>query len=71
MGVMSYVFFGLLVLPLALFIGWMIKQDRRRNLLGIVLLIIGILIASYTIVRLDKSFVQNNKQIAPKASSFR
>ncbi len=71
MGTTSYVFFGLLLIPLIVFLIWMIKQDRKKNYLGLFFLLFGIVIALYTIIKLDKNFMENNGQIAPKASSFK
>jgi len=71
MGTMSYIFFGLMLVPLIIFLVWLIKQDKKRNYIGLGLLIIGMVIAAYTIIKLDKNFVQDNQSIAPKSSSFR
>lgn len=68
----SFIFFGLMLIPLIAFIVWLIKQDKRRNYLGLVLLFIGVVVAAYTIVRLDASFVKEKiTTAAPKPSSFR
>jgi uncharacterized membrane protein len=66
----SFIFFGLLLLPLIAFLVWLIRQDKRKNYLGLILLIIGAVIAAYTIVRLDSSFVKEKIPAAPKPSSF-
>ncbi|RZL18631.1 MAG: hypothetical protein EOO96_26905 [Pedobacter sp.] len=73
MGANSFIFFGLLLIPLIIFLVWMIKQDKKRNYLGLVLLVVGIVIATYTIITLDKKFMQkaNAGNAAPKSSSFR
>ncbi|RZJ74216.1 MAG: hypothetical protein EOO47_21480 [Flavobacterium sp.] len=74
MGANSFIFFGLLLIPLLAFLIWMIKQDRKKNYLGLVLLVVGIVIATYTIITLDKKFMQKantNMQGAPKSSSFK
>jgi len=71
MGANSFIFFGLLLIPLIVFLVWMIKQDKKRNYLGLVLLVVGIIIATYTIITLDKKFLKNNAGVAPKSSSFR
>ena len=73
MGTNSFIFFGLLLIPLLAFLIWMIKQDKKKNYLGLVLLVVGIVIATYTIITLDKKFMQkaNGTQAAPKSSSFR
>ncbi|WP_199119439.1 hypothetical protein [Pedobacter sp. ASV28] len=67
----SFIFFGLLLIPLVVFLIWMIRQDKKKNYLGLVLLLIGAVIAVYTIVKLDSSFIKNNPQLVPKASSFK
>ncbi|MBB2143869.1 hypothetical protein GM921_00095 [Pedobacter sp. LMG 31464] len=71
MGTTSYIFFGLLLIPLIIFLIWAIKQDKKKNYLGLFFLIVGVIIAIYTILRLDKDFMENNTQVAPKASSFK
>ena len=71
MGTMSYVFFGLMLIPLIIFLIWLIKQDKKRNYIGIGLLVVGIIIATYTIITLDKKFMKAKAPEAPKSSSFR
>jgi uncharacterized membrane protein YqjE len=71
MGTTSYIFFGLLLIPLIIFLIWAIKQDKRKNYLGLFFLVLGVIIAIYTILRLDKDFMENNTQVAPKSSSFK
>lgn len=69
----SIIFFGLMLVPLIAFLIWMIKQDKKKNYLGLGLLIVGVIIAIYTIVRLDASFVKEKMPAheVPKSSSFR
>ena len=71
MGANSFIFFGMLLIPLIVFLIWLIKQDKKRNYVGLVLLVIGIVIAAYTIIKLDSNFMADNTQAAPKASSFK
>jgi uncharacterized membrane protein YidH (DUF202 family) len=61
----SLLFFGLILVPLIIFLVWAFKQDKKRNLLGVVLLVIGVLIAVYTILRLDSAFVKENNLNPP------
>ncbi len=68
---MSFVFFGLMLIPLIIFLIWIIKQDKKRNYIGLLLLVVGVIIATYTIITLDRGFMENNTQAAPKSSSFR
>ncbi|WP_379084547.1 hypothetical protein [Pedobacter sp. UC225_65] len=51
----------------------MIKQDKKKNYLGLFFLILGVLIATYTIIRLDKDFMEKNTKPVdtPKSSSFK
>lgn len=67
----SFIFFGLLLLPLLIFLIWVIRQDRKRNYLGLFFLLFGVAVAAYTIIKLDKKYTQPNSQTMPKASSFR
>ncbi|RZK34163.1 MAG: hypothetical protein EOO90_31195 [Pedobacter sp.] len=76
MGANSFIFFGLLLIPLIIFLVWMIKQDKKRNYLGLVLLVVGIIIATYTIIKLDAKYLHPEGQaqageVSPKSSSFR
>jgi uncharacterized membrane protein len=73
MGTNSFIFFGLLLIPLLVFLVWMIRQDKKKNYLGLVLLIVGIVIATYTIITLDKKFLNRTDagQVMPKSSSFK
>lgn len=74
----SFIFFGLLLIPLIAFLIWMVRQDKKKNYLGLVLLLIGVVIAAYTIIRLDAAFIkekglqpQQQQHAAPKPSSFK
>lgn len=73
MGATSYVFFGLMLIPLIAFLVWMIKQDKKKNYLGLFFLLFGIVIAIFTIIKLDKTFMENKapQNAAPKASNFK
>lgn len=71
MATMSYVFFGLMLVPLLILLVWIVKQDKRRNYVGLSLLIVAMIAAAYTIVKLDENFVKEKMPAAPKASSFR
>lgn len=71
MAATSYIFFGLLALPLIIFMVWVIKQDKKKSYVGLLLLIAGMIIAAYSIIKLDKKYTQPEGQQMPKASSFR
>jgi len=76
MGANSFIFFGLLLIPLIVFLVWVIKQDKKRNYVGLLLLVIGIVIATYSIVKLDKKYLNPERlnpatEVSPKSSSFK
>jgi len=71
MSTSSYIFFGLLVIPLLIFLVWLFRQDRKRSYWGILLLIAGIVLAVYSIMVMDKQFTQAGQSEVPKASNFR
>ena len=57
MNSMSFLFFGLMLVPLILFLVWMIKQDKNRNYIGLIVLVIAILLAAYTIITVDAKYM--------------
>ena len=68
----SLIFFGLLLIPLIVFIVWIIKQDKKRNYLGLLFLILGAIVAVYTVIKLDENFMKQARDPnIPKASSFK
>lgn len=71
MAATSYIFFGLLLLPLLIFLVWVIKQDKKKSYMGLLLLLVGMIIAAYSIIKLDKKYTEPEGQQVPKASSFR
>ena len=71
MATTSYIFFGLMLIPLIAFLVWMFKQDKNRNYIGISLLVIAMVATAYTIIKLDQTFMKEKAPAAPKASSFR
>ncbi|RZK50356.1 MAG: hypothetical protein EOO99_01560 [Pedobacter sp.] len=71
MNATSLIFFGFLLLPLIAFIAWLIKQDKKRSYWGILLLIVGMVIAAYSIIVLDRKYTEAPENNVPKASSFR
>lgn len=69
MSVMSFVFFGLMLLPLVIFLVWLIKKDRNRNYLGLLVLVIMAFVAIYAIVKFDSNFLETNPALNGKAQS--
>ncbi|MHA4896914.1 hypothetical protein ACXZ1K_19345 [Pedobacter sp. PWIIR3] len=66
---MSFVFFGLMLLPLVVFLVWIIKKDKKRNYLGLLVLVAMAVVAIYAIVKFDSTFMENNSPMNGKAQS--
>jgi uncharacterized membrane protein YqjE len=69
MSVMSFVFFGLMLIPLIVFLIWMIKKDRNRNYLGLAVLVFMAIVAIYTIVQFDSNFLKTNPILNGKSQT--
>lgn len=54
----SYIFFGLLLIPLIVFLIWLIRKDRNRNYIGLFMLIAMVIIALIAIIRYDTKFMK-------------
>lgn len=70
----SYIFFGLVLIPLIIFFGWLIKKDKKRNYIGILVLIGMAVIALIAIIKFDSKFINNGQNNTPKiqqAPSYR
>ena len=74
MSTMSYVFLGLMLLPLTIFLIWVIKKDKKKNYLGLVLLTIMAIVALVIIIRFDSKFLKNHPYLQnnnPATPSYR
>ncbi|TKC03756.1 hypothetical protein [Pedobacter frigoris] len=60
MTTMSFVFFGLMLIPLVVFMAWLIRKDKKKNYLGIVVLALMAIVALVVIVRFDSKFLKNH-----------
>ncbi|SMC89809.1 hypothetical protein [Pedobacter nyackensis] len=58
MNAASYIFFGLLLIPLIVFLGWLIKKDKNRNYIGLFVLIAMAIIALIAIIKFDSIFME-------------
>ncbi|MDR6785696.1 hypothetical protein ABIE26_004406 [Pedobacter africanus] len=70
----SYIFFGLVLIPLIVFLGWLIKKDKNRNYIGILVLIGMAVIALIAILKYDSKFINSGQSNTPKiqrAPSYR
>jgi hypothetical protein len=57
MNSMSFLFFGMMLIPFILLLVWMIKQDKNKNYIGLVVLVAAIFIAAYVAVNVDMKFM--------------
>lgn len=57
MSTMSYVFFGLMLIPFVLFLLWLVKQDKKKNLIGLVVLAVAVIVATYVAIQVDLKFM--------------
>jgi uncharacterized membrane protein YozB (DUF420 family) len=57
MNSMSFTFFGLMLVPLIIFLIWLIKQDKHKNYIGLAILVIAIFVAAYVIITVDAKFM--------------
>lgn len=73
MNTMSLVFFGLMLIPLIIFLVWIIRKDKNKNYLGLIILTIMTIITAYIIVNFDKKFMEARSDIPNKshAPSYR
>jgi len=67
MGTMSWMFFGLMLLPLLLFVAWLLQKDRKRSYIGIFVLIMMAIIAIVAIVKFDASFMEKQNGVIQKS----
>ncbi|MET1055041.1 MAG: hypothetical protein ABWY16_07005 [Pedobacter sp.] len=64
MNSMSFMFFGLMLIPLVIFLIYLIKQDKKKNYIGLVVLVIAIFVAAYVIITVD------SKYMSPEATNI-
>lgn len=57
MNSMSFLFFGLMLIPFVLFLIWLVKQDKKRNYIGLAVLVVAIIIAAYVAINVDMKFM--------------
>ena len=58
MSSMSFVFLGLMVIPFTIFIIWLMKQDKRKNYLGLAVILAAIIAAVLVAIYVDSKFMQ-------------
>lgn len=57
MNSMSFLFFGLMLIPLVAFLVWIVKQDKNRNYIGLAILAVAVIIAAYVAINVDLKFM--------------
>lgn len=57
MNSMSFMFFGLMLIPLIIFLIYLIRQDKKKNYIGLVVLVIAIFAAAYVIITVDAKYM--------------
>lgn len=58
MSATSFIFFGLMLIPFIFFIIWLIKQDKRRNYLGLAVLLAAIIVAVIVAIYVDAKYMK-------------
>ncbi len=69
MVTMSLVFFGLMLIPLIIFLVWIIRKDKHKSYLGLIILAIMTVITAYIIVNFDKKFMEARSDVPAKSHS--
>lgn len=57
MNSMSFFFFGLMLIPLIIFLIWLIRQDKHKNYIGLAVLVVAVIVAAYVIITVDAKFM--------------
>ncbi|SHF07473.1 hypothetical protein [Pedobacter caeni] len=58
MSATSFIFFGLMLIPFIAFIVWLIKQDKKRNYLGLAVLLAAIVVAVIVAIYVDAKYMK-------------
>lgn len=64
MSTMSFVFIGLMLIPFIAFLTWIIKQDKRKNYMGLAILIAAIIVAVIVAISIDAKFMNGTNTIS-------
>jgi hypothetical protein len=55
---MSFLFLGLMLVPFVLFIIWLFKQDKTKNYLGLVVLLVAIVLVVIVAIYVDAKYMK-------------
>jgi len=69
MTTMSFVFFGLMLIPLIVFLIWLIRKDKKINYLGLIVLVLMTALAIFTIVKYDSNFMEARNGLTNKSQT--
>lgn len=58
MNSMSFLFVGLMLIPFVLFIIWLFKQDKKKNYLGLAILLIAIVLVVIVAIYVDAKYMK-------------
>lgn len=58
MSTTSFIFFGLMLIPFIIFIIWLVKQDKKRNYLGLAVLLAAIIVAVIVAIYVDAKYMK-------------
>ena len=46
-----------MLIPFVLFLMWVVKQDKKKNYIGLAILAVAIIIATYVAIQVDLKFM--------------
>jgi len=55
----SYIFFGIFVIPLLIFLGWIMRRDKKKGIYGLILLVVVAAAAIIVATKVDTEFLKN------------
>lgn len=69
MGTASYIFFGIMLIPLVVFMAWIINKDKKRNFMALFVLVAMAVIALIAIIKYDTKFMDTGEGSRLKSKS--
>lgn len=69
MSTPSYIFFGLMLIPLVVFLAWIITKDKERNYIALFVLVGMAIIALIAIIKFDSKFMETGEGSRLKSKS--
>ncbi|PYF74506.1 hypothetical protein [Pedobacter nutrimenti] len=53
----SFLFMGLMLVPFLIFMVWLVKQDKRKNYMGLAVLLAAIILAVIVAIYVDAKYM--------------